>query len=76
MWDGGPLVLQLDYKEQSLSKESYFATVAGSVVRYSLSLLADTCYAVYQLHETIDSLHGFQQCLAMVSLFQPLFHPP
>lgn len=75
MWDGGSLVLQLDYKEPSLSKESYFATVVGSAVRHLLSLLADRCYPVYQVRGTIDSLHGFQQYLAMLFLLQPLFHP-
>lgn len=74
------LMLQLGYNESSKFEESNFATVSASATGHlPLSLLVDSCYAVYQLQNTrvpfpagIPAEPGCGVC----TLLHPPFCPP
>lgn len=73
-------MLQLGYNEPSQAEESNFATVTASATGHlPLSLLVESCYAVYQLQNArvpfpagIPTEPGCVVCTLLHSPFHPL----
>lgn len=72
------LILKLDYNEEILFAEKYFATVADSA-GHLLSALVGRCCAVYQPqlchHVPIPVRIATEHDCCVSTLLHPLFHP-